>query len=196
MAGLVLTSVVGAILLAALLVARALLQVVGVHGDSMTPTYQHGDQLLVLRRGFRRRLRVGTVVVCLPPPGVVITDGDAAARSQLMVKRVAALPDGRVHVLGDAPRHSMDSRMFGPLAPELVRGVVLRRLRAATPREPDRAGSAAAPREPDRAGDAAAPREPDRAGSAAPPGEPDRAHGAGISPHPDRADDVEPGPRG
>jgi signal peptidase I len=113
-----------------LLVARAVLQVVGVQGDSMTPTYQHGDQLLVLRRGFRRRLRVGAVVVCLPPPGVVIPDGQRVARSQLIVKRVADLPGGRLYVLGDAPQHSMDSRMFGPLAPDLVRGVVVRRLLA------------------------------------------------------------------
>jgi signal peptidase I len=111
-----------------LVAARAVLQVVGVRGDSMTPTYQHGDQLLVLRRGFRRRVRVGAVVVCLPPPGVVIPDGEAVAHSQLMVKRVAELTGGRLYVLGDAPQHSMDSRMFGPLVPELVRGVVVRRL--------------------------------------------------------------------
>jgi signal peptidase I len=115
----------------AVLVARALLQVVGVNGDSMTPTYREGDQLLVLRRGFRRRLRVGAVVVCLPPPGVRIRAGDVDAASQLMVKRVAALPAGQVYVLGDAPRHSLDSRAFGALPPELVRGVVVRRLRAA-----------------------------------------------------------------
>ncbi|GAB3976598.1 S26 family signal peptidase [Plantactinospora veratri] len=115
----------------AVLVARALLQVVGVNGDSMTPTYRDGDQLLVLRRGFRRRLRVGAVVVCLPPPGVRITSGDVDAATQLMVKRVAALPEGEVYVLGDAPRHSLDSRAFGALAPELVRGVVIRRLRSA-----------------------------------------------------------------
>ena len=114
-----------------LVVARAVLQVVGVHGDSMTPTFEHGDQLLVLRRGFRRRVRVGAVVVCLPPPGVVIPDGEAEARSQLMVKRVAELAGGKLYVLGDAPQRSMDSRMFGALAPELVRGVVLRRLGSA-----------------------------------------------------------------
>ncbi|SCL71057.1 signal peptidase I [Micromonospora citrea] len=122
---------------AAVLVARALLQVVGVNGDSMTPTYQEGDQLLVLRRGFRHRLRVGAVVVCLPPPGIRITAGDADAATQLMVKRVAALPAGEVYVLGDAPRHSLDSRAFGALPAELVRGVVIRRLRAAS-RHPGR----------------------------------------------------------
>ncbi|WP_231928574.1 S26 family signal peptidase [Micromonospora echinaurantiaca] len=115
----------------AVLVARALLQVVGVNGDSMTPTYREGDQLLVLRRGFRRRLRVGAVVVCLPPPGIRIKAGDVDAATQLMVKRVAALPAGQIYVLGDAPRHSLDSRAFGALPPELVRGVVIRRLRAA-----------------------------------------------------------------
>jgi signal peptidase I len=115
----------------AVLVARALLQVVGVNGDSMTPTYREGDQLLVLRRGFRGRLRVGAVVVCLPPPGIRIRAGDVDAATQLMVKRVAALPAGQVYVLGDAPRHSLDSRAFGALPPELVRGVVIRRLRAA-----------------------------------------------------------------
>jgi nickel-type superoxide dismutase maturation protease len=123
-AGLVVAVAVGA-----MVVGRLALHVVGVHGDSMTPTFRHGDQLLVLRRWFRRRLRVGDVVVCLPPPGVVITD----AATQLMVKRVAAMPDGRFHVLGDAPRHSMDSRSFGPLTPDLVRGRVLRRLRSSAP---------------------------------------------------------------
>ncbi|MEH1125393.1 S26 family signal peptidase [Micromonospora sp. CPCC 206061] len=132
MDGLTLLGVAGAMVVLVaglLLVVRAVLQVVGVQGDSMTPTYQHGDQLLVLRRGFRRRLRVGAVVVCLPPPGVIIPDGERVARSQLIVKRVAGLPDGRLYVLGDAPQHSMDSRMFGPLTPDLVRGVVVRRLR-------------------------------------------------------------------
>jgi nickel-type superoxide dismutase maturation protease len=113
----------------AMVLARLALHVVGVHGDSMTPTFHDGDQLLVLRRWFRRRLRVGDVVVCLPPPGVVITD----AATQLIVKRVAAMPDGRFHVLGDAPRHSLDSRSFGPLTPDLVRGRVLRRLRSSPP---------------------------------------------------------------
>lgn len=127
---LVVTGVVVVLVAGLLLAARAVLQVVGVQGDSMTPTYQHGDQLLVLRRGFRRRLRVGAVVVCLPPPGVIIPDGERVARSQLIVKRVAGLPDGRLYVLGDAPQHSMDSRMFGPLDPHLARGVVVRRLGA------------------------------------------------------------------
>lgn len=126
----------------ALLAVRAALQVVGVRGDSMTPTYRHGDQLLVLRRGFRRRVRVGAVVVCLPPPGVVVPDGERVASSQLIVKRVAGLPDGRLYVLGDAPPHSMDSRMFGPLTPDLVRGVVVRRLRAASSPGRDGVGGA------------------------------------------------------
>ncbi|MFG3555299.1 S26 family signal peptidase [Micromonospora sp. NPDC047557] len=129
----------------AVLGARALLQVVGVNGDSMTPTYRQGDQLLVLRRGFRRRLRVGAVVVCLPPPGIRITAGDADAATQLMVKRVAALPAGQVYVLGDAPRHSLDSRAFGALPSELVRGVVIRRLRAALASSPS--GHDVAPRD-------------------------------------------------
>ncbi|MEV1329258.1 S26 family signal peptidase [Micromonospora costi] len=120
----------------AVVLARAVFQVVGVNGDSMTPTYRDGDQLLVLRRGFRRRLRVGAAVVCLPPPGVRIRAGDVDAATQLMVKRVAVRAAGQVYVLGDAPRHSLDSRAFGPLPEELVRGVVLRRLRAAPESSP------------------------------------------------------------
>lgn len=131
--------------LAALLVARALLHVVTVNGDSMTPTYQEGDQLLVLRRAFLTRVRVGAVVVCLPPPGIVITDGDADAATQFIVKRVTALPDGQVYVLGDAPRHSFDSRMFGALAPELVRGVIIRRIRAAKASSPSGPAVASSP---------------------------------------------------
>lgn len=123
---------------------RAVLQVVTVDGISMTPTYQDGDRLLVLRRGFRRRVRVGVVVVCVVPPGFPMPEDEDDARNALLVKRVAGLPDGRVYVLGDAPRHSLDSRRFGALAPELIRGVVLRPLRLSATVQPPPARPAVA----------------------------------------------------
>jgi signal peptidase I len=87
---------------------------VEVAGDSMRPTFEPGDRLLVRRT---RRPRRGDVVALLDPR-------DA---SRLLVKRVAALDDDGVVVLGDNPAASTDSRLFGPVAPDRLVGVAIYR---------------------------------------------------------------------
>lgn len=86
-----------------------------VRGDSMTPTLQDGDKLLV---------RVGQ----RPAPGdlVVFRAREVVPQADVtwMVKRAAAVaPDGSVTVRGDNPR-SQDSRHFGAVPGAAVLGVV------------------------------------------------------------------------
>jgi nickel-type superoxide dismutase maturation protease len=82
---------------------------VEVVGDSMLPTLQAGDRLLVLRPAPGR---AGDVVAVVDP----------RVPSRTMVKRVAAVDRRGVTVLGDNPSASTDSRDLGPLAPTAVRG--------------------------------------------------------------------------
>ena len=95
---------------------------VEVEGDSMSPTLVGGEWLLAVRA---RRIRVGMVVVVDHPerPGYE------------MVKRVAAIPGERVAgrvlgpnefwVTGDNEGGSTDSRSFGPIVSDAIRGRVV-----------------------------------------------------------------------
>lgn len=81
-----------------------------VEGDSMRPALEPGDRLLVLPW-----LR--------PRPGTVVAAADPRDPARTIVKRVAAVDgDGCAVLLGDAPHASTDSRTFGPVPPDLVRG--------------------------------------------------------------------------
>ena len=84
------------------------LDAVEVSGRSMVPTLRPGDRLLVETWTYRRRP---------PQVGEVVVAPDPRAPTRELVKRVAAVDDGRVSLRGDAAR-STDSRRFGsvPLA--------------------------------------------------------------------------------
>jgi len=81
----------------------------------MAPTLHEGDRLLTVR--WRRRLR----------PGQLALAPDPRAPERLLIKRVAAVTDGRVDLRGDDPQSSTDSRMFGVLPGSTVQGVVVYR---------------------------------------------------------------------
>jgi nickel-type superoxide dismutase maturation protease len=87
---------------------------VAVEGTSMAPTLLPGDRLLVAR--------LGRIV-----PGHLVALPDPRHPGRLVVKRVAALSEGEVELLGDNPEHSTDSRSFGPVPLTSLRGRVLRR---------------------------------------------------------------------
>ena len=88
---------------------------VEVHGTSMSPTFEPGDRLLLVRR--LRRLRPGDLVALDDPRGT----GDR------LVKRVAAVRGDEVEVAGDNAPSSTDSRAFGAVPLASIRHLVVRR---------------------------------------------------------------------
>ena len=85
-----------------------MLRLVAVDGESMRPSVEPGDRLVVLRL----RPRVGDVVALRDP-------GD---RSRTLVKRVAAVDGDAVDVRGDNADWSTDSRTFGPVSRRAILG--------------------------------------------------------------------------
>ena len=83
-------------------------------GDSMQPSLAPGDRLVVVPLA---RLRPGQVVAVADPRG----------SGRLLVKRVGAVVNGAVEVVGDNPAASTDSRHFGPVARDQVVGTALYR---------------------------------------------------------------------
>lgn len=124
--------------------------VVTVHGESMLPTYRHGERLVV-RRTPARSLRAGQVVVLAeaghPPPGgrgtpswiikrVAAVPGDPIPRDTVPALRAeqgTSVPAGRLVVLGDNPDRSHDSRHSGYVTTDRLLGVVLRKVEERRP---------------------------------------------------------------
>ncbi|HVM00755.1 MAG TPA: nickel-type superoxide dismutase maturation protease [Egibacteraceae bacterium] len=86
-----------------------------VRGESMTPTLEPGDRLLVRR--WPARARPGDLVVVVQP----------GPPDRLVVKRLAAARSSRLTVLGDNPAASTDSRHYGDLPRGALRGRVVYR---------------------------------------------------------------------
>ena len=110
--------------------------IVVVDGTSMAPTLAPGARLVV-RRTAATTIRVGDVVVAEAPlPGpqslivkrVIAVPGDPvpSATVPALASPGATVPAGRYLLLGDNPADSRDSRVFGYLHAERVRGVVVR----------------------------------------------------------------------
>jgi nickel-type superoxide dismutase maturation protease len=90
-----------------------------VRDESMRPTLEPGDRLLVDRSAYRRHApRTGEIVVLVDP--------DEPTR--WLIKRVAATdaPTGTVEVRGDATEVARDSRRFGPVASTAIVGRAFR----------------------------------------------------------------------
>ncbi|MDQ6910105.1 MAG: nickel-type superoxide dismutase maturation protease [Actinomycetota bacterium] len=84
-------------------------QRVEVIGDSMRPALEPGDRLLVLRTA---RVRTGDMVAVVDP----------REPDRLVIKRVATFSPSEITVLGDNPAASTDSRVFGPVRRDALRG--------------------------------------------------------------------------
>ena len=140
------------------------LLIVTVEHQSMHPTLQHGDRVLALRRGFRRWIRRGSIVLVTSPH-----DAELPEPPSLFIKRVVALGETTItlplwhpnsptpahtvvqqpvleektwHILrhhlfvcGDNRAGSVDSRACGPIPLSCIRGLILTRLRSASPRQ-------------------------------------------------------------
>ena len=111
-AGVLLGAVVCVLLLGIIVFRRV--RRVEVGGDSMRPTLEPGDRLLVLRRAKAR-------------PGDLVTVPDPRDGSRTVVKRVASVSADGVVVVGDNPSQSTDSRVFGAVPAASVRGRVVYR---------------------------------------------------------------------
>src|SRR3954453_3718299 len=88
-----------------------------VTGPSMAPALRHGDHVVVWW-GVRPRPRLGAVVLVDLPGG-----------RGLGIKRLGAIePSGDLWLTGDNPAGSTDSREFGAVPVEALRGRVVARL--------------------------------------------------------------------
>jgi|SRR5581483_606636 len=91
-----------------------------VEGDSMLPAFRAGDRVLVWAWAYRSRP---------PAPGDVVLLRDPERAGRVLIKRVAAppqgAPPGHVYVVGDNEPMSRDSRQFGVLPLSTVIGRVL-----------------------------------------------------------------------
>ena len=85
-----------------------------VTGESMRPTLESGDRLLLLET---RRVRVGDLVV-VPDPRL---------STRMVVKRVVGASRGGLTVRGDNPSPSTASRQFGVVPLPTMRGRVVYR---------------------------------------------------------------------
>ncbi|MFN2609023.1 MAG: nickel-type superoxide dismutase maturation protease [Acidimicrobiales bacterium] len=103
---------------------------VEVVGDSMRPTLEPGDRLLLWRGGR-------------PRPGDLVAVADPRRRSRTVVKRLAGVVPAGLTVLGDNPAASTDSRTFGPVPPTDLRGRVVYRYAPASRRSAVRSGRVA-----------------------------------------------------
>lgn len=92
-----------------------------VEDDSMRPTLDPGDYVLVNRWAYRLRS---------PSRGDLVVLRDPQAKGRFLVKRIAE-PSGpnRWSVLSDNPDRGRDSRTFGPIEPQHIIGKVWMRLR-------------------------------------------------------------------
>jgi nickel-type superoxide dismutase maturation protease len=91
-----------------------------VEGESMSPTYRDGDDVLALRPW--RRLREGDVVLLRDP----------REPERWLIKRISARRGGSIEVLGDNAAASTDSRHFGPLSVHEVAYLVISRTSSGT----------------------------------------------------------------
>lgn len=133
-----LVSAAGAVVVAvgALVLLRRRAMIITVEGYSMTPTYFHGDRLVV-RRG--KTCRTGDVVVfrlAEPVPGapsmlvkrVAAVAGDPVPESVRPAVDADVVPPGEFVVLGDNGQ-SLDSRKLGLIPLDRLVGRVTRLMR-------------------------------------------------------------------
>ncbi|HEX6129344.1 MAG TPA: nickel-type superoxide dismutase maturation protease [Candidatus Limnocylindria bacterium] len=96
---------------AALLAIRRL-DAVEVSGASMAPALQPGDRLLVESLTYTLRA---------PRAGEIVLAPDPRQPDRELIKRVAAVGTAGIHLQGDHPAASTDSRAFGAVSAAAVR---------------------------------------------------------------------------
>ncbi len=88
-----------------------------VQGSSMSPTFKDGDVVMIVRQRYFE-------------PGDIVLAQHPYKQSVNMLKRVTAIDEnGRYSLAGDNPDESTDSRTFGTVPPDQIRGKVICRLK-------------------------------------------------------------------
>jgi nickel-type superoxide dismutase maturation protease len=88
------------------------LMVARVQGKSMLPKYQAGDLVLIIKRKNPKRHQV---VIAQRPDKLDL----------LVIKRVISVTNNGYWLQGDNAKFSDDSRIFGEVPKELIKGIVL-----------------------------------------------------------------------
>ncbi len=91
-----------------------------VEDDSMRPTLEPGDYVLVNRWSYRLRQ---------PAEGDLVVVRDPDGPERFLVKRIVGIVDRGVRVAGDNESRSRDSRAFGPIGHENIVGKVWLRVK-------------------------------------------------------------------
>jgi len=92
-----------------------------VEDESMQPTLEPGDYVLVNRWAYRTRA---------PSPGDLVVVEDPEVPTRFLIKRVSETLGAReVRLIGDNEAVSRDSRTFGSVALERIVGKVWLRLK-------------------------------------------------------------------
>ena len=92
-----------------------------VEDESMQPTLEPGDYVLVNRWAYRTRA---------PSPGDLVVVEDPEVPTRFLIKRVSETLGAReVRLMGDNEAVSRDSRTFGSVALERIVGKVWLRLK-------------------------------------------------------------------
>jgi nickel-type superoxide dismutase maturation protease len=87
-----------------------------VEGSSMLPVLREGEQVVVDKNA---KIKVGDIVIARHP----------FKKSVVMIKRVREIDEkGNYFLLGDNPDESEDSRAFGAVSIEYIKGKVVSRL--------------------------------------------------------------------
>lgn len=88
-----------------------------IEGESMQPVLRDGDEVLVDEKA---RVGIGDVVIARHP----------FKESVEMAKRITAIDaNGKFFLVGDNSDESTDSRTFGPVSLECIKGKVVARLK-------------------------------------------------------------------
>ena len=88
------------------------LMVARVQGDSMAPAYKSGGLVLIRRT---RKVKRNNVVIAYRPD----------REELLIIKRVITITNNGYWLQGDNSEFSDDSRLFGEVPRDLVKGIVL-----------------------------------------------------------------------
>lgn len=107
--------VIGLFIIGLLIYANLNYKLAKTNGLSMYPTIESGETLVI---AIHQQPKVGDIVS-------VRINYEFGNTSEYIVKRVTAIENGEMYLLGDNPEVSYDSRFYGYVPLEMLDGVVV-----------------------------------------------------------------------